>query len=522
METRTKKYVSVAVVMAAAVFGMVLAGSLGLTPGTFAEPKPPAVTAQHAGARTGVMLPNFADIAEQVMPAVVSITTTEIVKGPAMRRYHGGGQDPFEFFFGPQGPNSPRMRPSPQDEGDDDEDERQQKAGGTGFIIDPEGYIITNNHVVEDASKIEVKLFDKVVYKGKVVGRDAATDLALVKIDAGKNLPYLEMGDSTKVRVGEWVMAIGDPLHFDKTVTVGVVSAKGRALGFSEESRSFENFIQTDAAINFGNSGGPLLNVDGQVIGINTAISRMAQNIGFAVPVDIAKRVIPQLRSHGKVTRGFLGVKIRNVDTDIQKAFGLSEMRGAFVESVEAGKPADRAGVQHGDVILMVDDVKVEETRDVIDYVSGKEPGSKVRLVVNRNGKEKTLTASLEERLSVAEDKDGDEDETEPENGDAGQVKQKIGISVRELSSGLRQQYQVDSGSEGVLITKVREVSPAADAGLSEGDVIVEVNGNPVKTISAFQAEMKKSANAAFVRIYYKRFVPQKGSYFAIVRMKED
>jgi len=513
METKTKKYLSVVVVVAAAVFGMVIAGSLGLTPWTGAGTKEAPVAATVSrGAHSGsqITLPSFADIAEEVTPAVVSITATDIVKGSKLRKFHGG-QDPFEFFFGPDGPkhNAP---------GPEDDEEHQQKAGGTGFIIDPEGYILTNNHVVEVAEKIEVKVGEKTTYRAKVVGRDPATDLALIKIEAGRSLPYLHFGDSDKLRVGEWVMAIGDPLNFDKTVTVGVVSAKGRALGFSEESRSFESFIQTDAAINFGNSGGPLINVDGEVIGINTAISRMAQNIGFAVPVNIAKRVIPQLKSKGKVVRGFLGIKIRNVDNDTAKAFGLSAASGAFVESVEPGKPAEKAGIKPGDTITAVDETKVNETRDLIDYVSSKDPGAKIRVTLIREGKEKTLTASLEERKTQGEESDEGDEKKAP-----AELKDKIGISVQELTAGVRRSYRIDSADvEGIVVTGVKEVSSAADAGLLEGDVIVEMNGHKVGSTDAFQKEMKKSSGSPFVRFYVRRFVPAKASFFAIVKLSEE
>src|SRR6202022_3530439 len=253
--------------------------------------------------------------------------------------FGGGDSDPFEFFFGPRR-NQPR-----------DDEEHKEVQGGTGFIISDDGYIVTNNHVVENADRVEVRL-RKERYPAKIVGRDSATDLALLKIDAKQRLTPIPLGDSDKARVGDWVMAIGDPLNFDKTVTVGVVSAKDRSgLTADTATRSFESFIQTDAAINFGNSGGPLINANGEVIGINTAMFRPAQNIGFAVPVNTLKTVLPQLRDKGKVVRGFLGINIVNVDADRAAAFGLKRQEGAFVESVESGKPAEKAGVKPGDTI---------------------------------------------------------------------------------------------------------------------------------------------------------------------------
>ncbi|HEY7863412.1 MAG TPA: trypsin-like peptidase domain-containing protein, partial [Thermoanaerobaculia bacterium] len=277
MERSTKRAISFSALVAAAiVFGMVVAGSVDVTPRSEAQKDAPARTSNRSA---GVLLPSFADIASETMPSVVSITSTDIVRSGERRRYSGPGQgqgDPFEFFFGQPFGRDPR---SPNR----DEDSKEQQ-GGTGFVISTDGEVVTNYHVVESADKIQVRLSDGRTANAKLVGRDPATDLALLKIDVKDRLPALTLGDSEKVRVGEWVMAIGDPLTFDKTVTVGVVSAKGRSgLSSDQASRSFDNFIQTDAAINFGNSGGPLINVDGEVVGINTAIFRPAQNIGFAV-----------------------------------------------------------------------------------------------------------------------------------------------------------------------------------------------------------------------------------------------
>ncbi|MBK9966752.1 MAG: trypsin-like peptidase domain-containing protein [Holophagales bacterium] len=272
---------------------MILAGSWSLTvaaAGLVRGGGRPAVAS--TSARPAVAgLPSFADIAERVMPAVVSIRSTDIIK-PSQRK---GG---MERFFGEGTPFHP-FGPDRQQRGDQEE-EQQQQSGGTGFLIEASGFVLTNNHVIDGAEKVEVTVGETDVYKAKVVGRDPATDLALLKIEGAKPFPTLAIGDSDRIRVGEWVMAIGDPLQFEKTVTVGVVSGKGRAPGLSNVTRSFENLIQTDAAINFGNSGGPLVNVAGEVVGINTAISRMAQNIGFAVPINVAKNLVPQLRKEGR------------------------------------------------------------------------------------------------------------------------------------------------------------------------------------------------------------------------------
>ena len=288
-------------------------------------------------------------------------------------------------------------------------------------------------------------------------------------------------------------MAIGDPLQFDKTVTVGVVSGKGRAPGLSNATRSFENLIQTDAAINFGNSGGPLVNVAGEVIGINTAISRFAQNIGFAVPINVARRLLPQLKE-GKVVRGFLGISIGPVEADVQESLGLKSRDGALVQSVEKGMPADKAGIRHEDVIVRVDQTPVKNNRDLIDYVSAKRPGTKVTLTFIRGGKEKTTVATLETRRE-----EGEVTEEEPA---ADEHREKIGISVDDLTPALRSGYSIGKDIEGVVLTHVKNVSAAADAGLREGDVIQEVNGKPVTTVEEFRAELKKAGDARFARFY--------------------
>ncbi|PYQ65947.1 MAG: peptidase, partial [Acidobacteria bacterium] len=424
MEKSTKRALSFSVLIAAAViFGMVVASSVNVTPRSEAQRDAPA------RARTGsVILPSFADIADETMSSVVSITSTEIVKGS--RRFAspfgGGNGDPFEFFFGPQ---------QRRGDGQGDDEEHKEQQGGTGFIISDDGYIATNYHVIESADKVEVRLNNRERTIARIVGRDPATDLALLKIDVKQRLTPLALGDSDRLRVGEWVMAIGDPLNFDKSVTVGVVSAKGRyGLTGDAATRSFENFIQTDAAINSGNSGGPLINVNGEVIGINTAMFRPAQNIGFAVPINTLKSVLPQLRDKGKVTRGFLGINIENIDSDKAAAFRLKSLDGAFVQSVEPGKPADRAGIRPGDAIVRVDDVSVKDTRDLIGYVSGKAPGSKVRLGVIRDGRDMNLTAALAERDVVSSN-----EQSEPGKASSQDSRERIGVSVTELTSQVRQ-----------------------------------------------------------------------------------
>ena len=503
MEKNTKRALSLtALIAAAVVFGMVVASSVNITPRSEAqrEAATPRAHAAVAGA------PSFADIAQEAMPSVVSITSTDIVKGSQGRRYanpFGGDGDPFEFFFGPGNPHGRQ---------NNDDEEHKQVQGGTGFIISDDGYIVTNNHVIEGADKIEVRINNKEKYTAKLIGRDTATDLALIKVETKQRLTPLALGDSEKLRVGEWVMAIGDPLAFDKTVTVGVVSAKQRSgLTADPATRSFENFIQTDAAINFGNSGGPLINTRGEVIGINTAMYRPAQNIGFAVPVNTLKQILPQLREKGKVTRGFLGINIVNVDSDRAAAFNLKNEDGAFVEAVEPGKPADKAGVKPGDTIVKVDSVPVKDTRDLIGYVSGKAPGSSVQLEVVREGKPQTLTAHLAERKDESTGK-------EPEKTASDDSHERIGIQVTELTPQIRQMQRLKADVDGLLVVHVKEVSAAADAGIQEGDIITQVNGQKVGSTEDFGKLVSRAKKGEYLKLYV--FHPRANvSTFALVKI---
>jgi len=508
MEKSTQRALSFSALIAAAVvFGMVVAGSVHITPRSEAQREATPVSHVRPNVPGGV---SFADIAQEAMPSVVSITSTDIVKGGQNRRYSnpfGGDGDPFEFFFGgPPGGGGQRR-------GQPDDEEHKQVQGGTGFIISEDGYIVTNNHVIEGADKIEVRVNNKEKYTAKLIGHDTATDLALLKIDAKQRLIPLPLGDSEKARVGEWVMAIGDPLAFDKTVTVGVVSAKDRS-GLTNDpgTRSFENYIQTDAAINFGNSGGPLINTNGEVIGINTAIFRPAQNIGFAVPVNTLKQILPQLRDKGKVTRGFLGINIVNVDSDRAAAFGLKSEDGA---SVEAGKPADKAGVKPGDTITKVDGVQVKDTRDLIGYVSGKAPGSKVQLDVVRDGKDVVLTAALAER----KDESGN-GKNDPDKLSSNDSHERIGIQVTELTPQMRQMERIKADVDGLVVVHVKEVSPAADAGIQEGDIITQVNGQKVGSTEDFGKVVGKAKKGDYLKLYV--YSPRANvSRFALVKIDD-
>ncbi len=490
----------VAIVIASVAFGVLITADLGFMRKSNAQTTASVSTPQ--GPVTTVTIPSFADVASRVMPTVVSITSTEIIhKSDQQRR--GGSIDPFDFFF--PDPRNPH-RGQGNDGGDD---ERPQRSGGSGFIISPDGYILTNNHVVEGASRIDVHFGADENGNGgrtvpaKIIGRDPATDIALVKIDVGNNLPYVSLGDSDRIRKGDWAIAIGNPFQLENTLTVGVISAKGRALGFSEETRSFENFIQTDAAINFGNSGGPLLNINGEVVGINTAIrGGGAQGLGFATPINTAKRLLPQLKE-GKVTRGYLGMTITEVGQDAREAFNLpADTHGALVQNVTPGKPADKAGIQHGDVVTDIDGKPIRNNRDLIDTISYLPVGSAVKIGLLRNGRHEVVTAKTAERpLEISASDEGSTNPTEP-------ARNKLGMSVQDVTPQLRQAYGLpDNIRNGVVVTSVKPVSAAADANIGEGDVITEVQGLSVKNVSDFRTVIDRLHSGSKARMYVTSMV---------------
>ena len=491
----------VAVALGAMVLGMVLTGGLGVTPEGSAErlaTAAPAPAAAEAPAPPAGY-PDFATLAERVMPSVISVITTDTVDASDMKRFHRD-VDPFDFFFGPnQSPN--RMRPN------------IRRGAGSGFFIGEDGLAITNNHVVEGAEKIEVRLAsdDTTKLTAKVVGRDPATDLAIIKVEGKSPFSPLKLGNSDSLRVGEWVMAVGNPLNMPHTVTAGVVSAKGRQLGLSPETQSFENFIQTDAAINLGNSGGPLVNLRGEVVGINTAINAAGQNIGFAVPVNTLKLVLPQLKEKGKVVRGYLGVNIQNVTDVIQEAFSLTTREGAFVQSVEEGGPAEKAGIQKGDTIVSVNGAAVKQTRPLLDAVSAMPPDKKVEIDVLRDGKRKSLTVTLGERPSAnGQDDDGEGEDATPAS--------QLGFEVQDLNARLRRNFEVPTDVEGIVVTDVEGGSVAEEAGLSVGDLVTEVNGKEVATVREFNGMTASLAKGAVLRLYVYRAAADRGS-FVIMRM---
>jgi serine protease Do len=436
-----------------------------------------------AGAKTALTSPaapgSFAEIAEKLSPTVVNIkvTKTEKVGFDHPQIPEGPFGDFFERFFKdmPQGPQS-----------------RKIQGAGSGVIISSDGYILTNNHVVEGAREITVTLSDKQEYRAKVVGRDPKTDLAVVKIDAPKSLPAASLGNSDQLKVGEWVVAIGNPFGLSDTVTAGIVSAKGRVIG----AGPYDDFIQTDASINPGNSGGPLLNMKGEVVGINTAILPEGQGIGFAIPVNTAKPLIPQLESKGKVTRGYLGVNIQSISTELAKALKLKETRGALVADVVEGSPAEKAGVKRGDVIVAYNGNAVEDSHTLPAMVAATPVGREITLTVLRDGKEQQLRMEVG-KLPSDETKAEAEESAQPAGG-------KLGLRLHTVNPELARQLGLRA-DQGVVVMGVEPGSPAAEAGIQQGDVILEVNRKPVTSINDVKEQVSKTGDGDQVLLLVQR-----------------
>jgi serine protease Do len=410
-------------------------------------------------------LPDFVNLAKKIRPSVVNISTTQMSEGRGGPQefsspFGGGEEDPFNdfwrrFFGGPM-PRGPQ----------------RQRSLGSGFVIDADGSILTNNHVVENASKIVVKLSDDLEYEAKVIGRDPKTDIAVIKIDAKGALVAANFGDSDTLEVGEWVVAIGNPFGLDSTVTSGIVSAKGRHIG----QGPYDNFIQTDASINPGNSGGPLLNLRGEVVGINTAIfSRTGGNIGigFAIPINLVKELLPQLRGKGKVVRGYLGVLIQKVTPEIAESLGMDKSTGALVANVSKDGPAEKAGIKVGDVIVEFDGKEVRDSADLPIIVARTPVDKKVRMKVLRDKKEMTLN------VAVGELKDEEVVATAPEKGE-------LGLTVQRLTPQMAEGLGVEK-VEGVVVTAVEPASAADEAGIRRGDIIVEVDRKAVRSVDDYK-----------------------------------
>lgn len=438
-------------------------------------------------------LPSFSELVNHVKPSIVNISTTTVIKGPSMQdRFMGPGQvNPFKDFFGDEFfdkffGNSPRR-------------EFKQRSLGSGFIIDREGYILTNNHVVEKAQTIKAKLSDEKEYDATVVGRDPKTDIALIKIDAKQPLPAAIFGDSDRLAVGDWVVAIGNPFGLEHTVTAGIVSAKGRVIG----AGPYDDFIQTDASINPGNSGGPLLNLKGEVVGINTAIVSGGQGIGFAIPINVAKDMLAQLKTKGKVARGWMGVVIQKVTPEIAKNFGLTESEGALVADVMEQSPAEKAGIKRGDVIVSYNGKKIKDNDQLPRLVGATEIGKKVKVGLIREGK------PINVEIVIAElQEEGMRASRKPE------IEKDFGLVVQDITPEIAKHLNLKD-KRGVIVTDVVPGSPAQDGDIRSGDIIKEIGRKPIRNVADFREAMKRVNIKEGVVILIKR---ENTTFYTVVR----
>jgi serine protease Do len=473
-KTRAWRLPVVAAVLVSILAGIFLAADFDITQNTSASN--PSST---------VMIPSsFTDVAMAVSPAVVNIRTEKIIKGggPVFRHFQNpfGKEDPFHDFFKRFFGDIPRR-------------DFKQRSLGSGFFIDKEGYIVTNNHVIENADKIKVKSKDGKEYDADIVGRDAKTDIALIKIKSWRDFRAVKWGDSDALKVGEWVVAIGSPFGLEHTVTAGIVSAKGRVIG----SGPYDDFIQTDASINPGNSGGPLINMKREVIGINTAIvSRSGGNvgIGFAIPINLARGIIEQLKASGIVTRGWLGVSIQNLSPELAEYYGVKDGKGALVGEVFEGDPAAKAGIKPKDVIIEVDGDKIEDSRDLSQKIAEIRVGEKITIKVVRGGKEHTF------RLEIAKRTEGKESlALQQPKGETD-----LGMTVSTLTRELARQLNI-SETEGIVVVSVEQDGPADKADVQEGDLILEIDHKPIKTLEDYQSQIKKVKKGETIPLLIKR-----------------
>jgi len=486
-----RRFLVVTVCLVATVaflFGLIVAGSLmpapaqSATKSTVPALRPSKLTA------SGPAVASFADIAEQLNPAVVNIdATSRTASRPKQRAGNPLPDSPDLFGRAPE-----RERQGPR------------RGAGTGFIIDPDGYILTNHHVIEGADRIAVRLADGRTLRAERVGSDPDTDIALIKVSSPKPLPAAALGDSDTLRVGEWVLAIGNPLAYEHTVTVGVVSFIGRKLFDS----SLDRYIQTDAAINFGNSGGPLINSRGEVIGINAAISSRASNIGFAVPINQASLILPQLREMGRVSRGYIGVALRDVDPDLQRSLGLSSSSGALVQDVTAGSPGARAGLRPYDLIVAVDGKQIVRNDELIQLVSARQPGTAATLQIVRDGRAMNVGVKLAERPV----RDPEPDETEEgATRPTSRTGSLLGMLVREIDVEFAARFNLPKGMQGVVVSRVDPMGPAYDADIERGHILLEINRRPVHSIDDFRRLTANARSGEVLALYlYKPEGPRR------------
>ncbi|WP_299976781.1 Do family serine endopeptidase [Desulfobacula sp.] len=424
---------------------------------------------------------SFAELAKQAKPGVVNIQTVKTIEGGGRVYKHffgqpfGGNRNPFDEFFSP----FPNQRPQ----------NRKESSLGSGFVISKDGYIVTNNHVIKDADQIKVILHDKTEYEASIIGTDPMTDLALIKIKATDLVP-LKFGSSSEAEVGSWVVAIGSPFGLEQTVTAGIVSAKGRIIG----SGPYDDFIQTDASINPGNSGGPLLNLDGEVIGINTAIIRAGQGIGFAIPSDLATGIIDQLTEQKTVSRGWLGVAIQNVTEQLAKYYGIKETKGVYVAKVYEGDPADKAGIKVGDVIFLINDKTIDSSRDLTLTIGSSSVGETVTVKLIRDGKEKIVKVKL-----------GKRPEQNPETKETIDGYDSFGFRLKQMDSDIARKLGYPEDIKGLVVIDIESGSQASKTSVRHGDLLMEVNRNKIASIEEYRQYMNKINKGGIAQLLFRR-----------------
>lgn len=452
---------------------------------------PPPQNVRTVAAFNSSGLPSLAGLVNEAKPSIVNISTTAVIRGPGGQGPMMGPNNPFKDFFG--------------DDffdkffGNGGRREYKQRSLGSGFVIDREGYILTNNHVVEKATTIKVKLSDDKEYDARIIGRDPKTDIALIKIDVRQSLPVAVLGDSEALQVGDWVVAIGNPFGLEHTVTAGIVSAKSRIIG----AGPYDQFIQTDASINPGNSGGPLLNLKGEVVGINTAIVSGGQGIGFAIPINVAKDMLSQLKSKGKVARGWLGVVIQKMTPEIAKSFGLKESEGALVADVMEQSPADKAGIKRGDVIISYNGKRIKDNETLPRLVAATEIGTKAKVVLFRDKKQMEVTVVIgelqEEGLRASR-------KTE--------VEKDLGLVVQDITAEIAKHLNLKD-KKGVIVTDVIPGSPAQEADIRSGDVIREIGRKPIRSVAEFKEAVKRSNVKEGIVMLIQR---ENATFYAVIR----
>jgi serine protease Do len=424
---------------------------------------------------------SFSQLAEHAKTGVVNIQTVKTIQGGGRVFQHffgspfGGNQEGLERFF------SPFQNQQPQS--------RKERSLGSGFIISDDGYIVTNNHVIQDADQIKVILHDDKEYEADIIGTDPITDLALLKIDA-KNLSPLKFGSSSNAKVGTWVVAIGSPFGLEQTVTAGIISAKGRIIG----SGPYDDFIQTDASINPGNSGGPLLNLEGDVIGINTAIVRSGQGIGFAIPSDLATGIIDQLTESKQVSRGWMGVAIQDVTKELAEYYNINQTTGVYVAKVYEENPADKAGIKPGDVITTINGRKIDTSRDLTVTIANLKVDETIKVRLIRQGEEKIVTVKL-----------GRRPDENPEAAVITDGYDSFGFQLKQMDAAIAQKLGYPEGIKGLVVTQIKPESPAAKSGVRIGDLLIEVNHHRVDTVGQYQAYLKKFKKKDLVQLLFRR-----------------